>query len=232
MPSAAARVGATSCCAAGIEYVPALTAGPANMSGIETSYAHGEPCMYITSGSGRVMKSPSRGTMRSWPVRPGKYARANISRKRCRAARATASADATRSVRRPPPPEDRLICCPEIGEAIATRVRARRTAPQAVTLEETTEVRHVVTADVSKRRSAIRRRLWLELSAASIDGLLPKSGTSRPSSPAPRRTRRRNRGRRCPDASCSSSPLPCARYRGGRRPDAVPAASRPEGCCR
>ena len=88
-PSAAASVGATSCCAAGIEYAPAFTAGPANMSGIETSYAHGEPCMNATSGSGRVMKSPSRGTMRSWPVRPGKYARANMSRNRCRAARAS-----------------------------------------------------------------------------------------------------------------------------------------------
>src|ERR1700690_216465 len=75
-PSAAARVGATSCCTAGVEYVPALTAGPANISGISTSYGHGEPCMNATSA--RVMKSPSRGTIRSWPVRPGKYARANI----------------------------------------------------------------------------------------------------------------------------------------------------------
>ena len=134
-PSAAASVGATSCCTAGIEYAPVLTAGPANMSGIATSYTHGEPCMYTTSGSGRVMMSPSRGTMRSWPVRPGKYARANMSRNRCRAARAAASADATRTVRGPPPPEDRSTCWPEIGQAIATRVRARRTAPQAVSLE-------------------------------------------------------------------------------------------------
>ena len=48
--------------------------------------------MNATSGSGRVMKSPSRGTSRSCPVRPGKYARANISRKRSRAAGAAASA--------------------------------------------------------------------------------------------------------------------------------------------
>ncbi len=101
-PRAAARVGATSCCAAGIEYSPVLTAGPANMSGIETSYSHGEPCMNTTSGSGRVIKSPSRGTMRSWPVRPGKYARANMSRNRCRTAWAAASADATRGVGRRP----------------------------------------------------------------------------------------------------------------------------------
>ena len=37
-PSAAARVGATSCCAAGIGYLPVFTAGPANISGIATSY--------------------------------------------------------------------------------------------------------------------------------------------------------------------------------------------------
>ena len=140
-PSAAASVGATSCCTAGIEYTPVLTAGPANISGIETSYAHGEPCMYATSGSGRVMKSPSRGTIRSWPVRPGKYARANISRKRCRAARAAASAGAVRRIRGASLPEDRLTCWPETVQAIATRVRARRTAPQAVNLEEMTKVR-------------------------------------------------------------------------------------------
>jgi hypothetical protein len=36
---------ATSCCTAGVEYVPVLTAGPANISGIATSYVHGEPCI-------------------------------------------------------------------------------------------------------------------------------------------------------------------------------------------
>src|SRR5687767_5515245 len=128
-PSAAASVGATSCCTAGIEYTPVLTAGPANISGIETSYAQGEPCMYATSGSGRVMKSPSRGTIRSWPVRPGKYARANISRKRCRAA---TSAGAVRRIRGASLPEDRPACWPETVPAIATRVRTSRTVPQAV----------------------------------------------------------------------------------------------------
>ncbi len=171
MPSAAARVGATSCCTAGIEYTPVLTAGPANMSGIETSYAHGDPCIYATSGSGRVMKSPSRGTMRSWPVRPGKYARANPSRNRCRAKGAAASADDTRGVGGPPPPEDRLTFLPEIGQAIATRVSARRTAPQTVSLEQMTTVRRVVTAPVSKGRSAIRRRLSLERSTPDTGGL-------------------------------------------------------------
>ncbi len=43
--------------------------GACNISGIATSYVHGEPCMYATSG--RVMKSPSRGTIRSRPVLPG-----------------------------------------------------------------------------------------------------------------------------------------------------------------
>jgi hypothetical protein len=57
-PSAAASVGATSCCAAGIEFTPVLTAGPANISGIETSYAHGEPCMKATSVIG-MMRSTS-----------------------------------------------------------------------------------------------------------------------------------------------------------------------------
>ena len=120
-PSAAARVGATSCCTAGVEYVPVLTAGPANISGIATSYGHGEPCMYATSG--RVMKSPSRGTIRSWPVRPGKYARANISKKSCRVASVVASAGATRWIRGASLPIDRLACWLDTVQVIATRVR-------------------------------------------------------------------------------------------------------------
>src|SRR6266853_2929497 len=120
-PSAAARVGATSCCAAGVEYVPVLTAGPANISGIATSYVHGEPCIYATSA--RVMKSPSRGTIRSWPVRPGKYARANISKKRCRVARMVASAGAARWIRGALLSIDRLTCWLDTVQVIATRVR-------------------------------------------------------------------------------------------------------------
>jgi hypothetical protein len=119
-PRAAARVGATSCCTAGVEYVPVLTAGPANISGIATSYAHGEPCMYATSA--RVMKSPSRGTIKSWPVRPGKYARANISRKRCRGGRVVASG-AARWIRGASLPIDRLTCWLDTVRLIATRVR-------------------------------------------------------------------------------------------------------------
>src|SRR5216683_3967052 len=122
-PSAAARVGATSCCTAGVEYVPALTAGPANISGIATSYGHGEPCMYAAFGSARVMKSPSRGTIRSWPVRPGKYARASISKKRCRVARVVASAGAARWTRGASLPIDRLTCWLDTVQVIATRVR-------------------------------------------------------------------------------------------------------------
>ena len=120
-PSAAARVGATSCCTAGVEYVPAFTAGPTNMSGIATSYVHGEPCMYATSA--RVMKSPSRGTIRSWPVRPGKYARANISKKRCRVARVVASAGASCWIRRASLPIDRLTCGLDTVQVSATMVR-------------------------------------------------------------------------------------------------------------
>src|ERR1700690_2995736 len=120
-PSAAARVGATSCCTAGVEYVPVLTAGPANISGIATSYVHGEPCIYATSA--RVMKSPSRGTIRSWPVRPGKYARANISKKRCRVARVVASAGGERGTRKGSLPIDRLTCWLDTVQVIATRVR-------------------------------------------------------------------------------------------------------------
>jgi hypothetical protein len=120
-PSAAASVGATSCCTAGVEYLPVLTAGPTNISGIATSHVHGEPCMYATSA--RVMKSPSRGTIRSWPVRPGKYARANISRKRCRVARAVASAGAARWIRGASLPIDRLTCWLDTVQVIATRAR-------------------------------------------------------------------------------------------------------------
>jgi hypothetical protein len=120
-PSAAPRVGATSCCMAEVEYVPVLTAGPANISGIATSYVHGEPCMYATSG--RVMKSPWRGTTRSWPVRPGKYARANISKKRCRVARVVASARAECWIRGASLPIDRLTCWLEAVQVIATRLR-------------------------------------------------------------------------------------------------------------
>jgi len=122
-PSAAARVGATSCCTAGVEYLPALTAGPANISGIATSYVHGEPCMYATSA--RVMKSPSRGTIRSWPVRSGKYARANISKKRCRVARALGSAAAPRWIRGASLPRDRLTCWLDAVQVSATRVRVK-----------------------------------------------------------------------------------------------------------
>ena len=122
-PSAAARVGATSCCTAGAEYLPALTAGPANISGIATSYVHGEPCMYATSA--RVMKSPSRGTIRSWPVRPGKYARANISNNRCRVARVVGSAGAPRWIRGASLPMDRLTCWLDAVQVIATRVRVK-----------------------------------------------------------------------------------------------------------
>ena len=120
-PSAAARVGATSCCTAGVEYLPVLTAGPTNISGIATSYVHGEPCMYATSA--RVMKSRSRGTIRSWPVRPGKYARANISKKRCRVARVVASVGAARWIRCASLPIDRLTCWLDTVQDIATRVR-------------------------------------------------------------------------------------------------------------
>ena len=122
-PSAAARVGATSCCAAGVEYVPVFTAGPTNISGIATSYVHGEPCMYATSA--RVMKSPSRGTIRSWPVRPGKYARANISNNRCRVARVVGSAGAPRWIRGASLPMDRLTCWLDAVQVIATRVRVK-----------------------------------------------------------------------------------------------------------
>jgi len=120
-PSAAARVGATSCCMAGVDYVPVLTAGPTNISGIATSYVHGEPCMYAMSG--RVMKSPSRSTIRIWPVRPGKYARASISEKCCRVARAVASAGAACWTRGASLPVDRLTSWLDTVQVIATSVR-------------------------------------------------------------------------------------------------------------
>src|SRR5919201_6925783 len=78
---------------------------------------------------GRVMKSPSRGTTRSWPLRPGKYARANISRKRCRAAAAAAPAGAVAPLRGASLTEDGVTCWPETFQTIAPRIRASRTAP-------------------------------------------------------------------------------------------------------
>src|SRR5205085_3539782 len=89
--------------------------------GIATSHVHGEPCMNATSG--RVMKSPWRGTIRSCPVRPGKYARANISKKRCRVARVVALAGAARWIRGASLPIDRLTCWPDTANVMATRVR-------------------------------------------------------------------------------------------------------------
>src|SRR5688572_29241377 len=96
--------------------------------------------MYATFASARVMKSPSRGTIRSWPVRPGKYARANIARKRCRAAE---SGGAERRIRRASRSDGCLTCSPETVQVIATRPRARRLAPQRGNFERT-EVRHLV----------------------------------------------------------------------------------------
>jgi|SRR5664279_2614551 len=91
------------------------------MCGISASYGHGEPCMNATSA--RVMKSPSRGTIRSWPVRPGKYARANISRKRRRVARVIASVGAARGTRGASLPIDRLTCGLDAVQVMETRVR-------------------------------------------------------------------------------------------------------------
>ena len=110
--------------------------------------------MYATSGSGRVMKSPSRGTIRSWPVRPGKYARANISRMSCRAA---TSAGAVRRIRGALLPEDRPACCPETVPAIATRIRTSRTVRQAVNLEEIAKVPIIPLAQLGGEVYARRR---------------------------------------------------------------------------
>src|ERR1700721_4050712 len=79
--------------------------------------------MYPTSG--RVIKSPSRGTIRSCPVRPGKYDRANISRKRCRVARVVASAGAARRIRGALLSIDRLTCWLDTVQVIATRVKGK-----------------------------------------------------------------------------------------------------------
>jgi hypothetical protein len=73
-----------------------------------------------------------------------------MARNRCRAATAAASADATRRVGSPTLPEDRSTSWPEIGQAIATRVREKKTGPKVLSLEEMTRVRRVVTAPVSE----------------------------------------------------------------------------------
>src|SRR5437773_7143004 len=77
--------------------------------------------MYATSA--RVMKSPSRGTITSWPVRPGKYDRANISKKRCRVARVAASTGAAPWIRGASLPIERLHCRPDTVQVIATSAR-------------------------------------------------------------------------------------------------------------
>src|SRR5688572_2067367 len=91
--------------------------------------------MYATSGSGRVMNSPSRGTMRSWPVRPGKYARANISRQRSRVAGA-AESDAGRRIRAECSSEDCSTRSPKVVQATANCVKASKTALQAMSFRE------------------------------------------------------------------------------------------------
>jgi hypothetical protein len=143
--------------------------------------------MYATSGSGRVMKSPSRGTIRSWPLRPGKYARANISRNRRRAASAGASVDPIPRVRGPPLPEDRLTGWPEIGQAIATRFRARRKAPQAVSLDERARLRRVVTAG----------RVTSSLTSTSPPRPNGRAFSGEPSERSERPERKRGRRVRC-----------------------------------
>ena len=65
----------------------------------------------------------------SGKVCPSEHVEEALSRRRRRLGRRHTS------VRGPPPPEDRLTCWPETGQAIATRVRAKRTAPQTVNLE-------------------------------------------------------------------------------------------------
>src|SRR5437764_269773 len=87
------------------------------------------------------MKSPSRGTTRSCPVRPGKYARANISRKRCRAARAAAPAGPGARIRDASLTEGRWTCWPEAVQTIMTRLTARSKAKEPVNFDEMTKVR-------------------------------------------------------------------------------------------
>jgi len=62
------------------------------------------------------MNSPSRGTTNSCPVRPGKYARAHISRVRCRVGDAAISTDTARR--------------PEDAQPLSTNARAIATGPR------------------------------------------------------------------------------------------------------
>jgi hypothetical protein len=59
-PSAAARVGATSCCTAGVDYLPVLTAGPQNISGIATSYVHPRAVRGLRSARYRLDREVAR----------------------------------------------------------------------------------------------------------------------------------------------------------------------------
>ena len=178
--------------------------------------------MYATSGSGRVMKSPSRGTIRSCPVRPGKYARANISRKRCRAAGAAASAGCVPGNRRASLPEVRSAGWPESVQAVATSVRAKRTAPQAVNRETVAKVRGVVMSPPSASTSqAIRGHgqaaSVYEITRSPTGPTALAVGLSARASRALRCTRFPGRGGCRPSRDCRTSRTACRRRaRSGR----------------
>src|SRR5712691_5379719 len=84
-----------------------------------------------TSAPGRVRISPSRGTTMIWPLRPGKYARAYISRKAVRrsgpARRRAASASQVGG-------RSRVICPP--GTRFSALHRARGEAGDEEALQE------------------------------------------------------------------------------------------------
>src|SRR3954462_7358009 len=112
------------------------------------------------------MMSPSRGTIRSWPVRPGKYARANICKKRCRVARVVASTGAAFWICGASLPIDRLTSWLDTVQVIATRVRV-------IAIRDPTLRMRALLADYKLLKSALilvpSTSVWQEFSLA-VDG--------------------------------------------------------------
>src|ERR1700720_2879727 len=106
------------------------------------------------------MKSPSRGTIRSWPVRPGKYARANMSRNRCRAAREAALGDAACRIPNALFPADRLTSWLDADQAVAARIRVMRTGKAARFVMSPPQRPHPLCPPTSRSSLARTKALW------------------------------------------------------------------------
>src|SRR6266849_3735323 len=139
-----------------------------------------------TSAPGRVRISPSRGTTMIWPLRPGKYARAYISRKAVRSVRARSAGVGTTgatlwaaAVRRSGPAtrraastsqvrgRSRVICPP--GTRFSALHRARGEAGDEEALQEHEGRDHGHEPDEAGRGHELPFRLVAALEAEEAD---------------------------------------------------------------